>query len=353
LRKSIRPPRDSDLESNVDDPPDSLDLSRELLSGVKRTLTPQAETRRHSRRATAKSQSPESDPLIAMNTTASGAAMNGMGQAVQATPQSYASMLAKEQEHQLQQAAAQLVANSVNERTISAASGSNDTPMSDSPPKYVPQFSAATEMILKRINSGVTGSSSSPAATTIGKRRGRPSKAEIERRQRDAMERGDVRPPTIVSWSQTGSFRKDDSRTETLTFARDIVPKPSNPDIGSTVLMIPSSPAATTIQKKRGRPSKADMERKQREAIEPGDILPPAPVSQSQAGPSRQDDSETETIPLGRDIFRKPVSGSLTSTISSSPAATTTRKRRGRASKADMERNQSEAIERGDNHIVP
>lgn len=41
-----------------------------------------------------------------------------------------------------------------------AASGSNDTPMSDSPPKYVPQFSAATEMILKRINSGVTGSSS-------------------------------------------------------------------------------------------------------------------------------------------------------------------------------------------------
>jgi hypothetical protein len=41
-----------------------------------------------------------------------------------------------------------------------AASGSSDTPMSESPPKYVPQFSAATEMILKRINSGVSGSSS-------------------------------------------------------------------------------------------------------------------------------------------------------------------------------------------------
>ncbi|KAE9376471.1 hypothetical protein N431DRAFT_400669 [Stipitochalara longipes BDJ] len=40
------------------------------------------------------------------------------------------------------------------------AGGSSDTPMSDSPPKYVPQFSAATEMILKRINSGVSGSSS-------------------------------------------------------------------------------------------------------------------------------------------------------------------------------------------------
>jgi hypothetical protein len=33
--------------------------------------------------------------------------------------------------------------------------------MSDSPPKYAPQFSAATEMILKRINSGNTGSLSS------------------------------------------------------------------------------------------------------------------------------------------------------------------------------------------------
>lgn len=36
-----------------------------------------------------------------------------------------------------------------------APQSSNDTPLSDSsPPKYVPQFSAATEMILKRINSG-------------------------------------------------------------------------------------------------------------------------------------------------------------------------------------------------------
>ncbi|TVY90886.1 Succinate--hydroxymethylglutarate CoA-transferase, partial [Lachnellula willkommii] len=44
-----------------------------------------------------------------------------------------------------------------------AAPGSGDASMSDSPPKYVPQFSAATEMILKRIQSGsgsLTGSSS-------------------------------------------------------------------------------------------------------------------------------------------------------------------------------------------------
>jgi hypothetical protein len=39
-----------------------------------------------------------------------------------------------------------------------AASSSKDAPMSDSPPKYVPQFSAATEMILKRIHSGATTS---------------------------------------------------------------------------------------------------------------------------------------------------------------------------------------------------
>jgi hypothetical protein len=37
--------------------------------------------------------------------------------------------------------------------------------MSDSPPKYVPQFSAATEMILKRINSGNTGPLSSVGIT--------------------------------------------------------------------------------------------------------------------------------------------------------------------------------------------
>jgi hypothetical protein len=44
--------------------------------------------------------------------------------------------------------------------------GSNDTPMSDSPPKYVPQFSAATEMILKRINSGAGSSSLSSIGIT-------------------------------------------------------------------------------------------------------------------------------------------------------------------------------------------
>jgi hypothetical protein len=39
-----------------------------------------------------------------------------------------------------------------------APSSSTNAPTADSPPKYVPQFSAATEMILKRINSGSTSS---------------------------------------------------------------------------------------------------------------------------------------------------------------------------------------------------
>ena len=38
---------------------------------------------------------------------------------------------------------------------VSIATTTVDVTMTESPPKYVPQFSAATEMILKRINSGV------------------------------------------------------------------------------------------------------------------------------------------------------------------------------------------------------
>jgi len=48
-----------------------------------------------------------------------------------------------------------------------AAQGSGDTPMNDSPPKYVPQFSAATEMILKRIQSGSLAGSSNLSSIGI------------------------------------------------------------------------------------------------------------------------------------------------------------------------------------------
>lgn len=49
------------------------------------------------------------------------------------------------------------------------ASSSKDTLMSDSPPKYVPQFSAATEMILKRIQSGSSSTiGGTPTLSSIG-----------------------------------------------------------------------------------------------------------------------------------------------------------------------------------------
>jgi hypothetical protein len=49
-----------------------------------------------------------------------------------------------------------------------AAPGSSDTPMNDSPPKYVPQFSAATEMILKRIQSGSSSLAGGSSLSSIG-----------------------------------------------------------------------------------------------------------------------------------------------------------------------------------------
>ena len=49
-----------------------------------------------------------------------------------------------------------------------AAPGSGDTPMTDSPPKYVPQFSAATEMILKRIQSGSGSLAGGSSLSSIG-----------------------------------------------------------------------------------------------------------------------------------------------------------------------------------------
>ncbi len=107
-----------------------------------------------------------------MGAKASGAAMNCMGQSVQATPQLYAQILSKQKE-MLQQAVAHIsnaVANSGNERTIF----------------------------------------SSPAATTIRKRRGRPSKADIERKQKEAIERGDNIPPALGLQSQVETSRQDD-----------------------------------------------------------------------------------------------------------------------------------------------
>jgi hypothetical protein len=82
--------------------------------------------------------------------------------------------------------------------------------------------------------------------------------------------------------------KKRKSGAETPTLARDLLPKPTTSN-GPQMPTMTSSPAPTS-QKKRGRPSKADVERKQREAIERGDIIPPASVASSPAGLQGQDD---------------------------------------------------------------
>lgn len=86
------------------------------------------------------------------------------------------------------------------------------------------------------------------------------------------------------------------SGAETPTLARDLLPKPANPNGGSPMSTMASSPPTTTSQKKRGRPSKADVERKQREAIERGEIITPA--SQSPAGMPGPDDSRSGHAPV-------------------------------------------------------
>ncbi|PMD24268.1 hypothetical protein NA56DRAFT_32570 [Hyaloscypha hepaticicola] len=80
-------------------------------------------------------------------------------------------------------------------------------------------------------------------------------------------------------------LKKRKSGAETPTLARDqrdILPKPTHPNNNSpSMTTMSSSPAPSSSQKKRGRPSKADQERRQKEAMDRGEILPPGPVASS------------------------------------------------------------------------
>jgi hypothetical protein len=70
------------------------------------------------------------------------------------------------------------------------------------------------------------------------------------------------------------------SGAETPVIARSLFPKITTSN-GPQMPTPTSSPGQATIGKKRGRPSKADVERMNREAIERGDIIPPARSTQS------------------------------------------------------------------------
>lgn len=68
--------------------------------------------------------------------------------------------------------------------------------------------------------------------------------------------------------------KRRQSGVETLTSARDIRPKPTSSN-GSPHPFSSFSGQSAVPTKKRGRPSKADVEERQREAILRGEVLPP------------------------------------------------------------------------------
>jgi hypothetical protein len=113
--------------------------------------------------------------------------------------------------------------------------------------------------------------------------------------------------PDPFEYLMTGPpLKRRQSGVENVPTAREIRPKASNGGSPN-----PASSMPTTLAKKRGRPSKADAERKHLEAIQRGEVIPPAHINPAGFMP------------------------------------TTLAKKRGRPSKADAERKQLEAIQRG------
>lgn len=75
--------------------------------------------------------------------------------------------------------------------------------------------------------------------------------------------------------SSTGSSapKRRQSGPDSITVARIIQPKPPSGAIGSPQPFSPPLPGQSVPQKKRGRPSKADIERRNRDALRKGEIL--------------------------------------------------------------------------------
>lgn len=77
--------------------------------------------------------------------------------------------------------------------------------------------------------------------------------------------------------------KRRQSGVELVTSARDIRPKPTSSN--GSPLMFPALPGQVTVPaKKRGRPSKADVEERQREAILRGEVLPPPKTTAPKGG---------------------------------------------------------------------
>jgi len=69
--------------------------------------------------------------------------------------------------------------------------------------------------------------------------------------------------------------KRRQSGPDTIAVGRTIQPKPTSAPTGSPQSFSPSLPGQTGPQKKRGRPSKADIERRNRDALRKGEILAP------------------------------------------------------------------------------
>jgi hypothetical protein len=96
-----------------------------------------------------------------------------------------------------------------------------------------------------------SGMSTIASVSTLSKRKSAP----------DAFEHLTTGPPP----------KRRQSGVETVPITREIRPKAGSPN--------PASSMPTTQAKKRGRPSKADAERKQLEAIQRGEVIPPAHIT--------------------------------------------------------------------------
>jgi hypothetical protein len=101
------------------------------------------------------------------------------------------------------------------------------------------------------------------------------------------------------------SKRLRPSGAETPPLARDLLPKPQSGNASSPWSPMDSLSLRATRQKKRGRPSKADVERRQREAIERGEIITesaeiiqPTPEKWAPTELLAQDNSSLDSPPI-------------------------------------------------------
>lgn len=87
--------------------------------------------------------------------------------------------------------------------------------------------------------------------------------------------------------SNTGSSatKRRQSGPDSITVTRIIQPKPTSAATGSPQSFSPSLSNQTVPQKKRGRPSKADIEKRNRDALRKGEILAPLNESTTKRAP--------------------------------------------------------------------